>query len=76
MTRRTRSPRVPTDSPARDATAFRRIVAVVEASPEDDSELVEAVRASREVGDSWTVIAVALGTTRQAAQRRFAKIVD
>ncbi|KLO26525.1 hypothetical protein ABW16_19465 [Mycolicibacter heraklionensis] len=66
----------PKTNPARDATAFRRIVAAVEAVHQADAELVEAVRASRVAGDSWTVIAVALGTTRQAAQQRFAKVVD
>ncbi|MCV7386150.1 hypothetical protein H7K14_20265 [Mycolicibacter longobardus] len=66
----------PKTNPARDATAFRRIVAAVDAVREADSELVEAVRAARQVGDSWTAIAVALGTTRQAAQQRFAKLTD
>ena len=32
----------------------------------------EAVTAAREAGDSWTVIAAALDTTRQVAQQRFA----
>ncbi|SIJ34300.1 hypothetical protein [Mycobacteroides abscessus] len=66
----------PKVNPARDATAFRRIVAAVEAVQEADSELVEAVRSARQVGDSWTAIAVALGTTRQAAQQRFSKLAD
>ena len=66
----------PKTNPARDATAFRRIVAAVEAVRDADTELIEAVRAAREVGDSWTAIAVALGTTRQAAQQRFAKLTD
>lgn len=66
----------PKTNPARDASAFRRIVAAVEAVQEADAELVEAVRAARQVGDSWTAIAVALGTTRQAAQQRFAKLTE
>lgn len=61
---------------ARDAAAFRRIVAAVDAVQDADTELIEAVRAARRVGDSWTVIAVALGTTRQAAQQRFARLTD
>ncbi|OHV05115.1 hypothetical protein [Mycobacterium talmoniae] len=59
---------------ARDAAAFRRIVAAVDAVRDADAELVEAVKEARERGDSWTAIAVALGTTRQAAQQRFAKL--
>ncbi len=66
----------PRENPARDATAFRRIVAAVDAVREADIELVEAVHAARKVGDSWTSIAVALGTTRQAAQQRFAKLTE
>ena len=31
----------------------------------------DRVKAARDAGDSWTVIASALDTTRQAAQQRF-----
>ena len=66
----------PAAHPARDATAFRRIVAAVEAVRHADVELTAAVREARKRGDSWTAIAVALGTTRQAAQQRFGKLTD
>lgn len=66
----------PATHPARDATAFRRIVAAVEAVRHADVELTAAVREARKCGDSWTAIAVALGTTRQAAQQRFGKLTD
>ena len=66
----------PDTHPARDATAFRRIVAAVGAVKSADTELDYAVRAARRAGDSWTSIAVALGTTRQTAQQRFGKFTD
>lgn len=66
----------PATHPARDAGPFRRIVAAVEAVRQADTELIGAVRQARDAGDSWTAIAVALGTTRQAAQQRFGKLTD
>ena len=39
-----------------------------------ERQLEEAVVASRQAGDSWTSIAVALGMTRQAASQRFGKV--
>lgn len=56
---------------ARDARHFRRIVAARESRDAAEVELTSAVAAARAAGDSWTVIGVALGTTRQGAQRRF-----
>ncbi|KAA8954327.1 hypothetical protein [Mycobacterium sp.] len=64
----------PATHPARDATAFRRIVAATEAVHNAETELIDAVTEARRRGDSWTAIAVALGTTRQAAQQRFGKL--
>ena len=32
---------------------------------------LDAVRAAREAGDSWLTIGMALGVTKQAAQKRF-----
>jgi len=66
----------PATHPARDAKAFRRIVAAVESVRNADAELIAAVAEARKRGDSWTSIAVALGTTRQAAQQRFGKLTD
>ena len=63
----------PAVHPARDAVNFRRIRAAREHITHAEAELRDAVRAAREAGDSWTVIAAALDTTRQAAQQRFAK---
>ncbi len=61
----------PTDHPARDAVNFRRILAARQHIAHAETELRDAVKAARDAGDSWTVIAAALDTTRQAAQQRF-----
>lgn len=60
----------PDKTPARDAAHFRRILTARQRITDTEAELREAVRAAREAGDTWTVIAAALGTTRQAAQQR------
>jgi dihydroxyacetone kinase len=62
----------PNSADARDASHMRRIIAANEALEAAQTELRDAVKAAREAGDSWAVIGVALGTTRQAAQQRFA----
>ncbi|MCC6497013.1 MAG: hypothetical protein IT193_12245 [Propionibacteriaceae bacterium] len=63
----------PAVHPARDAVNFRRILAAREHITNAEAELRDAVRAARDAGDSWTLIAAALDTTRQAAQPRFGK---
>jgi hypothetical protein len=63
----------PSATPARDAVHFRRILAARQHIADAEAELREAVKAAREAGDSWTVIAAALDTTRQAAQQRFGR---
>ena len=57
--------------PARDAVHFRRTLAARQGIADAEQELRDAVKAARDAGDSWTVIASALDTTRQAAQQRF-----
>lgn len=61
----------PSTTPARDAAAFRRVVAAKRSLAGAEDELRDAVLAARAAGDSWTVIGAALGITRQAAQQRF-----
>jgi|GEM_PF-1693340 len=61
----------PATHPARDAVHFRRILAALDAQAAADAELRAAVAAARAAGDSWTIIAAALGTSRQNAQQRF-----
>ena len=63
----------PAATPARDAVHFRRILAARQHLADAEAELRNAVNAAREAGDSWTVIAAALDTTRQAAQQRFGR---
>lgn len=61
----------PQSVPARDAVHFRRIIAAKDGVARADRELHDAVRAAREAGDSWFTIGMALGVTKQAAQKRF-----
>lgn len=58
---------------ARDAVHFRRIIAAKERVAQSERELHDAVRAAREAGDSWLSIGLALGVTKQAAQKRFGR---
>jgi hypothetical protein len=59
--------------PARDATHFRRIVSARKALTTAETDLIIAVRAALEAGDSWTVIGAAMGTSRQG---RFGHLID
>jgi len=66
----------PDPAAARDASHMRRIIAANEALDTAQAELRDAVNAAREAGDSWAVIGVALGISRQAAQQRFSGAVS
>ncbi len=66
----------PETHPARDATHFRRIIAAREGLAAAEADLLEAVRAARRAGDSWTVVGAALGQSRQAAHRKYAPLLD
>lgn len=57
----------------RDAVYFRRIIAAQESISRADRELHDAVREAREAGDSSLSIGIALGVTKQAAQKRFGR---
>jgi hypothetical protein len=48
-----------------------RIVAASKAAGDADAELHAAVTAAREAGVTWAAIGEVLGTTRQAAFKRF-----
>jgi hypothetical protein len=61
----------PNPADARDATHMRRIVAAATALQDAEEELHSAVAAARDAGDTWDMIGVALGVTRQAAYQRF-----
>ena len=63
----------PSTVASRDAVHFRRIMAAADGVGRADRELRDAVRAAREAGDSWLSIGMALGVTKQAAQKRFGR---
>ena len=64
----------PDPADARDATHIRRILAANEALIAAEAELRAAVAAARAAGDTWDVIGVALGVSRQGAYQRFGKV--
>jgi hypothetical protein len=55
---------------SRDARHLPRITAAAEAVESAHAELRAAVAAARDAGDTWAMIAVALGISRQAAYQR------
>ncbi|WP_319455139.1 MULTISPECIES: hypothetical protein [unclassified Mycobacterium] len=66
---------------ARDGRHMRRIAAAAAAlgdamhvAGERQAELDAAVAAAREAGDSWAMIGMALGISRQGAYQRFGKV--
>jgi hypothetical protein len=61
----------PDPKDARDGAHYRRIVAAAEAVDAASSDLDDAVAAARAAGDTWAMIGVALGVSRQAAYQRF-----
>ncbi|OHU51478.1 hypothetical protein BKG82_23055 [Mycobacteroides chelonae] len=63
----------PDPADARDARHMRRIIAAVKGLETASGELDAAVSAAREAGDTWAVIGVALGVSRQAAYQRFGR---
>lgn len=65
----------PNPSDARDSTHIRRIIAAAKAVDASQAELRAAVAAARSAGDTWDLIGVALGISRQAAYQRFGKEV-
>jgi hypothetical protein len=56
---------------ARVGRHMRRISAAADAVDAAQTELRAAVAAAREAGDTWAMIGVALGISRQAAYQRF-----
>ncbi|MBX3093453.1 MAG: hypothetical protein KF680_02765 [Cryobacterium sp.] len=55
----------------RDGKHLREIAAAREALDDADARLRAAVTAAREAGDSWTMIGVALRTSKQNAFRKY-----
>jgi hypothetical protein len=63
----------PATTPARDAAGLRKIMAAREALTRAQAQLRDAVEEARAAGDSWAAIGLALGTSRQAAHRKYAR---
>ena len=62
------------DDPAvevRDGTYLRRITEAMAAVSDADAQLREAVADARAHGESWSLIGMVLGVSKQAAQQRF-----
>ena len=57
-----------------DTESLRTIAELAERRGELDAALVEAIRSARQAHRSWTEIGAMLGVSKQAAQRKYAKI--
>ena len=57
-----------------DTEALRSIAELVEQRNEVDEDLTEAVRSARRSERSWAEIGAMLGVSKQAAQRKYAKV--
>jgi hypothetical protein len=57
-----------------DTESLRSIAELAERREELDAALVEAIRSARRAERSWTEIGSMLGVSKQAAQRKYAKI--
>lgn len=60
------------NSSGTDASALRRLGGAVRASAASQGEVAAAVDAARAAGHPWRQIAAVLGTSRQAAQEKYA----
>ncbi|UFS59978.1 hypothetical protein [Subtercola endophyticus] len=63
----------PVTSRMTDGSNLRRIGEALTALEAAEQALDDAVSAAHAAGDSWQVISLVLGTSRQAAHRKFAK---
>jgi hypothetical protein len=61
----------PATSPAEDPADLRRIGLALVHLADDERELAEAVDQARRNGRSWSMIAMALGVSKQAARKRY-----
>jgi len=64
----------PADLKVANTAALRSIAELVEQRNEVDEDLTEAVRSARRAKRSWSEIGAMLGVSKQAAQRKYAKI--
>ena len=61
----------PTTDPMRNGRNLRRVGAALTRLEQAEQELRAAVSAAHEAGDSWAAIGLVLGTSRQAAHRKY-----
>lgn len=61
----------PGDAAARDGKYLRHVTEAAEAAAVADAELRAAVLRAREAGETWAMIGMMLGITRQGAYQRF-----
>ncbi len=61
----------PATTPAKDARHLREIGQALANLEDAERALEKAITDARAAGDSWTAIGAVLGTSRQAAQRKF-----
>ena len=59
-----------------DTEPLRRIAALAEQRDDVHAALVEAVRSARAADRSWSEIGAMLGVSKQAAQRKYSKLVS
>jgi hypothetical protein len=57
----------------RSSEPLRRIADAFRAQVSAEGKVVEAVKAAREAGFSWSAIGMMLGVSKQTAQHRFGK---
>ena len=58
-----------------DTASLRSIAELAERRSELDEALLEAIRSARHADRSWSEIGAMLGVSKQAAQRKYAKLV-
>lgn len=64
----------PGDLVVADTRSLRVIAELAERRGELDAALVEAIRTARRADRSWSEIGAMLGVSKQAAQRKYAKV--
>ena len=59
-----------------DTDVLRLIAELAERRDDVDAAIIDAVRTARRADRSWSEIGAMLGVTKQAAQRKYAKVVS
>ncbi|MDH4118766.1 MAG: AsnC family protein [Acidimicrobiia bacterium] len=58
-----------------DTSALQRIAELAEQRDEVDHKILDAVRSARRSNRSWSEIGAMLGVSKQAAQRKYGRLV-